>query len=431
MEMASETVNRVDSVDDIEFMEDEEEARVEPKPNAKENRSDNDEKESKKVKVCTSIAWKYFTKIGVVDGKEKAECNACGQQYVIGGSKVGTSHLLRHVKLLCKKKAKFHDVGGMIIDHAGKLRSREVDQKRVLELLTMCIVRHGLPFNFVEYKWVRELLSYINSDVKHVSRNTLVSSLLKLHGEMKEKLKYAIHKCHNRICLTSDCWTACTQEGYICLTTHFVDNNWKLNSKILAFCKLEPPHTGEDLANKVFEVLTEWEIDRKIFSITLDNASANDRMQELLGEQLRLQNSLLCDGEFLHVRCCAHVLNLIVQDGLKVAEVALQKIRDNIKYVRASESRKIVFTECIAQVRGIDTKVGLRLDVPTRWNSTYIMLESALRYRRAFASFTIRDRKYKCCPSNEEWKRAEKLCEFLKPFYKMTNLISGIFFQTS
>ena len=38
MEMASETVNRVDSVDDIEFMEDEEEARVKPKPNAKENR---------------------------------------------------------------------------------------------------------------------------------------------------------------------------------------------------------------------------------------------------------------------------------------------------------------------------------------------------------------------------------------------------------
>ena len=37
MEMTSETVNRVDSVDDIEFMEDDEEARV-----------DNDEKESKK-----------------------------------------------------------------------------------------------------------------------------------------------------------------------------------------------------------------------------------------------------------------------------------------------------------------------------------------------------------------------------------------------
>lgn len=44
MEMTSKTINRVDFVDDIEFMEDEEEARVEPKPYAKENRSDNDEK---------------------------------------------------------------------------------------------------------------------------------------------------------------------------------------------------------------------------------------------------------------------------------------------------------------------------------------------------------------------------------------------------
>ena len=71
MEMASEIVNRVDSVD-LEFIEDEEEARVEPKPNAKENKSDNDEKKSKKVKVCSPIACKYFTKVGVVDGKEKA-----------------------------------------------------------------------------------------------------------------------------------------------------------------------------------------------------------------------------------------------------------------------------------------------------------------------------------------------------------------------
>nr|KYP36976.1 Putative AC9 transposase [Cajanus cajan] len=67
--------------------------------------------------------------------------------------------------------------------------------------------------------------------------------------------------------------------SYNCLTTHFVDNNWKLNSKkILAFCKMEPPHTGHELANRVFECLIERGIDRKIFSLTLDNASANTCM---------------------------------------------------------------------------------------------------------------------------------------------------------
>jgi len=37
--------------------------------------------------------------------------------------------------------------------------------------MTMAIVKHGLPFKFVEYKWTRELLSYLNPDVKHVSWN--------------------------------------------------------------------------------------------------------------------------------------------------------------------------------------------------------------------------------------------------------------------
>ena len=103
----------------------------------------------------------------------------------------------------------------------------------------------------------------------------------------------------------------------------------------------------------------------------------------------------------------------------------------SIKYVKGSETRKIAFTECVVQVRGIDTKVGLRLDVPTRWNSTFLMLESGFKYRRAFGSFTIRDRNFKHCPTNEEGKRAERMCEFLRPFYKITNLISGTSYPTS
>jgi len=44
------------------------------------------------------------------------------------------------------------------------------------------------------------------------------------------------------------------------------------------------------------------------------------------------------------------------------------------------EAKKIAFKECVIQVRDIDTKVGLRMDVATRWNSSYLMLESAIRY---------------------------------------------------
>ena len=53
-----------------------------------------------------------------------------------------------------------------------------------------------------------------------------------------------------------------------------------------------------------------------MFTITVDNATSNDNMQGFIKRQLH--RNLVCDGEFMHVRCAAYFLNLIVQDGLSV-----------------------------------------------------------------------------------------------------------------
>ncbi|XP_061367916.1 zinc finger BED domain-containing protein RICESLEEPER 2-like [Gastrolobium bilobum] len=150
-----------------------------------------------------------------------------------------------------------------------------------------------------------------------------------------------------------------------------------------------------------------------------------------LKSQLGLQKLLLCDGQFFHVRCSAHILNLIVQEGLKVSSDALRKIRESVKYLRGSEGRMKAFKECIDQVGGINTSKGLCLDVPTRWNSTYLMLESALIYQRVFSILEFSDKNYKYCPTLDEWDRGEKIMGFLKPFYDITELISGTSYPTA
>ncbi|XP_050891095.1 zinc finger BED domain-containing protein RICESLEEPER 2-like [Lathyrus oleraceus] len=144
-------------------------------------------------------------------------------------------------------------------------------------------------------------------------------------------------------------------------------------------------------------------------------------MQDHLKTHLRVQGNLMCDGEFFHIRCSAHVLNLIVQEGLKVDSEALHKIRESVKHK---------FRDCVEDV-GINVSGGLRFDVSTRWNSTYLMLESALQYRKAFEFYKVADRSYKYCPSDEEWERGERICEFLEPFYEITNLISGSSYPTA
>lgn len=80
-----------------------------------------------------------------------------------------------------------------------------------------------------------------------------------------------------------------------------------------------------------------------------------------------------------------------------------------MKYVRASESRMKKIKECIERVGGVDTSASLCLDVPTRLNSTYLMLDSIIKYRRVFCSLHFHDENYTYCPSVEEWKIGEKI----------------------
>nr|GMD66309.1 zinc finger BED domain-containing protein RICESLEEPER 2-like [Ipomoea batatas] len=326
---------------------------------------------------------------------------------------------------------RYHDVGQGLVDHEGKIRSKKVDPMIARKLLVAAVIEHDLPFSFVEYEWFRGLSKYLNPDIPCISRNTLVSDITKLYLKEKERLKQVLANIQNRICLTYDVWTAATTQEFICLTGHFVDENWKLNSKILCFVEVCPPHLGVELAAKVFGILKEWGIEKKIFSLTLDNTSNFDGIRDILKEQLSLHDSLLCDGEFFHIRCSAHILNTIVQDGLEVVNLALQKIRESVEYVKCFESRVKKFEECASAVGNIDTSIGFKLDMPICWKSSYLMLDSAIKYKKAFASLELIDRNYKFCPLVEEWERCEKICEFLEPFYDITNMVTKFSYPTS
>jgi len=69
-------------------------------------------------------------------------------------------------------------------------------KKVVDDLISMGIIQHGLPYNFVEYKWIKELLIYLNLEVRVPSRNTIVSNISKKFYEHKERVKLAMRKSH-------------------------------------------------------------------------------------------------------------------------------------------------------------------------------------------------------------------------------------------
>ena len=136
-----------------------------------------------------------------------------------------------------------------------------------------------------------------------------------------------------------------------------------LKKKIIAFKDVKYPHNGLAIQEAITTCLIDYGIKEKMFTITLDNAGNNKTACDLLQESGKAD--LLFGGQHLLVRCCAHILNLLVQDAINVANSVIEIIRDLVRHINSSPSRIQAFNE-IVERECFPTKAGLVLDVPHR-----------------------------------------------------------------
>ena len=144
--------------------------------------------------------------------------------------------------------------------------------------------------------------------------------------------------------------------------------------------------------------------------MVVDNASNNDVMVRLLKNWLCDKSLLHMGGDFFHVRCSAHILNLIVQDGLKMIGGLLNKVRDSVRYLNRFPYGKQKFESAMSQVKWKGRK-KVPMDVQNRWNSTFFMLDAALPLKESFCRLEKIDKNYKHNPSEDEWHVAKVIRE--------------------
>ena len=158
----------------------------------------------------------------------------------------------------------------------------------------------------------------------------------------------------------------------------------------------------------------------------MDNASVNDKMSTLL-EKMDFRISEMAEWKFSaheqRIRCSAHILHLCCTDAFLHFEPLLQRLRTFIKHLKLSPTKAVVFEAICRSCIDCSTNIPI-LDVVTRWNSTFEMLNRAIQLRQGIDAFT--DQKdYLAYKLQEcEWNTLIEVREFLEIFNYITQSIT-------
>ncbi|KAI5324402.1 hypothetical protein L3X38_033475 [Prunus dulcis] len=134
--------------------------------------------------------------------------------------------------------------------------------------------------------------------------------------------------------------------------------------------------------------LMDWAI-YKVFTIAVDNASVNDWSVEYIAQSLKAMNTLMLDGKYLHLR--------------------------------------------------MDRMANVLMDVPTRWNATYKMLEGAFKYRQVidkmtyscevFQAYFLKEEKVKKVMVKRQDEIVKKVVKYLNELYNEYKGVGGVVSQ--
>ncbi|KAL3112501.1 hypothetical protein niasHT_018707 [Heterodera trifolii] len=165
-------------------------------------------------------------------------------------------------------------------------------------------------------------------------------------------------------------------EKHYSLTAHGIDKNWFYKERILAVTNFPGEHTGLAIAMKLRSVLKEWAL-REQMCIVLSLI----RPKTCAFKEVDENGSAILP--FFNANCAAHLLNLVVKEGLS-ADLDIEKL-----FVKC---RKIVghfkkSNKALGKLHEIQEFLEipehcLLQEVLTRWNSGLMMIERLYEQKR-------------------------------------------------
>uniref|UniRef100_A0A182PWX0 BED-type domain-containing protein n=1 Tax=Anopheles epiroticus TaxID=199890 RepID=A0A182PWX0_9DIPT len=361
----------------------------------------------------TSDVWQHFEK-----GEGTAKCRYCHTEFIYRGE--STSNLKRHMERKhisipfkrsrveqASDEASSNIPSNTLEEYVGiqryfpNIRPPSAEMKRDLdETLLIMICKEYYPFSMVEDKHFQTFVKKLHPTYELPSRKTLTNALLptineKTMLEVKNKLNQA-----KAIALTVDGWSNLNQVSFVAVTAHFVNLNFEMCSFLLECSEFTTTHTAHNISIFIKNVMVKFDIEDKVTCIVTDNA--------------RNMKNAASDLGIPHFSCFAHSLNLVVQDAIKNSiKPTVEEVKRIIMHFKHSGSSAQKLEEIQKNLKSPCLK--LKQDVPTRWNSTFDMLERFFKNKIPIVS-CLASIKFKHNLSDVDWTTIEQSISVLQFF---------------
>lgn len=298
-----------------------------------------------------------------------------------------------------------------------KARTLQIDRR-----IAAFIAQDGRPISIVDGEGFKSLINFLEPDYDIKSRTTTTALIKELYDEGVRKLLVKLEKALY-VAFTTDLWTSLQNIAYMCVTAHWINPVWELESAILQTRETPERHTGQNISVRLSDCANEWNIPiNKIAATVHDNGSNMNAAMNLL-------------DDWPDQLCFAHTLQLAISAGLKVKSIA--RMLGASRRLSAHFKRSTVAAQALREkqkaLQNNDTTTvsEVIIDCSTRWNSTLDMLERLVKLRWAIGAVlsdpqvTVRSITSTYEMTDENWSLAEALIPILKPFKQVTVMSSG------
>ena len=102
------------------------------------------------------------------------------------------------------------------------------DYETSLKKFYLAVIMHEYPFNIVEHDYFVDFINSLHPSFTFKSRVTGRKDIMDIYETEKDKLYAYLKTVKCRFSATMDMWTSCQNKGYMCVTLHWIDDEWRI-----------------------------------------------------------------------------------------------------------------------------------------------------------------------------------------------------------